>query len=71
MHAICRNAIIVALLLTSLAAESVAIAQTPSDSMQAVKAKLQTTLNRHLNKLLSDDGSVVSLKGKTADGAEH
>jgi hypothetical protein len=37
--------------------------------MQAVKARLQTTLNQHLNKLLSDDGSVVSLKGKTADGS--
>ena len=68
MHAICRNAIIVALLLTSLAAESAAIAQTPPDSMQAVKAKLQTTVNQHLSKLLIADGSVISLKGKTADG---
>ena len=64
-----RIASTTALLLASLAAQPTVIAQTPSDSMQALKAKLQTTLNRHLNKLLSDDGSVVSLKGKTADGS--
>ena len=64
-----RIASVIALLLASLAAQPVAIAQTPSDLMQAIKAKLQTTLNQHLNKLLSDDGSVVSLKGKTADGS--
>jgi mannose-6-phosphate isomerase-like protein (cupin superfamily) len=64
-----RIASTAALLLASLAAQPAAIAQTPSDSMQAVKAKLQTTLNQHLNRLLSDDGSVVSLKGKTADGS--
>src|SRR4051794_39161827 len=64
-----RIASTTALLLASLAAQPVTIAQTPSDSMQAVKAKLQTTLNQHLNKLVSNDGSVVSLKGKTADGS--
>src|SRR3954454_17593746 len=69
MHTTCRIASTTALLLASLAAQPAAIAQTSSDSMQALKAKLQTTLNRHLNKLLSDDGSVVSLKGKTADGS--
>src|SRR4029453_9936176 len=69
MHTTRRIASTTALLLVSLAAQPVAIAQTPSDSMQSIKAKLQTTLNQHLNKLLSDDGSVVSLKGKTADGS--
>jgi hypothetical protein len=54
MHTTRRIASTTALLLASLAAQP---------------AKLQTTLNRHLNKLLSDDGSVVSLKGKTADGS--
>ena len=33
------------------------------------KSKLQTTLTRHLNRLLGDEGSVVSLKGKTAEGS--
>ena len=69
MHNTCRIATTITLLLASLAAQPTAFAQTTSDSMQAVKAKLQTTLNQHLNKLLSNDGSVVSLKGKTADGS--
>jgi len=69
MHTTRRIATTGALVLASLAARPTAIAQTPSDSMQAFKAKLQTTLTRHLDKLLSDDGSVVSLKGKTADGS--
>jgi hypothetical protein len=64
-----RIASTTALLLASLAAQPAAVAQTPPDSMQAFKAKLNKTLNQHLNKLLSDDGSVVSLKGKTADGS--
>jgi hypothetical protein len=69
MHTTRRIASTSVLLLASLAAQPVTIAQTPSDSMQAVKAKLQTTLNEHLIKLLSNDGSVVSLKGKMADGS--
>ena len=35
---------------------------------EVFNSHLQLTLNQHLNQLLSDDGSVVSLKGKTADG---
>ena len=69
MHNTCRIATTITLLLASLAAQPTAFAQTTSDSMQAGKAKLQATLNQHLNKLLMDDGSVVSLKGKTADGS--
>jgi hypothetical protein len=57
-----------ALLLVPLAAITSADAPKPADSMQAFKATLQTTLNRHLNQLLGDDGSVASLKGKTAEG---
>ena len=68
MHTTRRIAGTTALLLASLAAQPSAIAQTPSDSMQAFQVKLQTTLTRHLDKLLSDDGSVVSLKGKTGAG---
>ena len=40
----------------------------PPGPLPAFKSKLQTILNRHLNQLLRDDGSVVSLKGKTAGG---
>jgi len=32
------------------------------------KAKLQTTLTRHLNQLLNDDGSIAGMKGKTSEG---
>ncbi len=60
--------IITALLLTPLAALHAANAPSPSDSLPAFKSKLQTTLSRHLNQLLGDDGSVASLKGKTAEG---
>jgi hypothetical protein len=33
------------------------------------KTKLQTTLARHLNQLLRDDGSLAELKGKTSEGS--
>jgi len=56
------------LLLISLAALHAADAPKPSDSLPAFKSKLQTTLSRHLNQLLNADGSVASLKGKTAEG---
>jgi hypothetical protein len=69
MNTTCRIASATALLLASLATLHAADEPKPSEPMQALKAKLQTTLNQHLNKLLSDDGSVVSLKGKTADGS--
>ena len=39
-----------------------------SDSSQAFKSQLQSTLDRHLNQLLKPDGTVASLKGKTAEG---
>ena len=69
MNTTCRIASIIAPLLASLFALCAAGAPKSSDSMQTLEAELQTTLNRHLNKLLSDDGSVVSLKGKTTDGS--
>lgn len=56
------------LLLAPQAVLHAADAQKPSDPLPAFKSKLQTTLSRHLNRLLSDDGSVASLKGKTAEG---
>ncbi|MDZ4849666.1 MAG: hypothetical protein SGI77_10245, partial [Pirellulaceae bacterium] len=34
------------------------------------KSRLQTTLNRHLSQLVNNDGSVASMKGKTAAGEE-
>ncbi len=43
-------------------------AAAPSDATQSFKAKLQTTLIRHLSQLLGDDGSVATLKGKSAEG---
>ncbi|HEY2413053.1 MAG TPA: hypothetical protein VGI40_12460 [Pirellulaceae bacterium] len=58
-----------ALLFASLGVSNATFAQEIQPSKQALEAKLQATLTRHLNKLLSDDGSVVSLKGKTADGS--
>ncbi len=64
--------LLAALLLSPLAslraAESAAESPKLVDSSPAFVAKLRTTLDRHLNLLLSDDGSVASLKGKTADG---
>jgi len=32
------------------------------------KAKLQTTVTRHLNQLLKEDGSITEMKGKTSEG---
>jgi len=60
-------ALLAALLLAALAALNAADAK--SDSLQAFKSKLQTIMNRHLNQLLGDDGSVASLKGKSAEGS--
>ena len=39
-----------------------------TDSLPPFKAKLRDTLTRHLDKLLSADGSVRAMKGKTAEG---
>jgi arylsulfatase A-like enzyme len=39
-----------------------------TDSLAALKSKLRTTLNRHLNELLGTDGSVRAMKGKTSEG---
>ncbi|MBI3881356.1 MAG: hypothetical protein HY301_14995 [Verrucomicrobia bacterium] len=41
----------------------------PTDASQAFKAKLQATMSRHLSQLIGKDGSVPSLKGKSADGS--
>ena len=60
--------LLTALLLASLAALHAADSPKPADASQAFKTKLQTTLNRHLNQLLGADGSVASMKGKTAEG---
>ena len=56
------------LLLIPLPALHAAETPKPADASQAFKAKLQTTLTRHLNQLLGADGSVASMKGKTAEG---
>jgi hypothetical protein len=41
-----------------------------TETLQAFKSKLLAATTRHLNLLLGTDGSVNSLKGKTADGQE-
>jgi hypothetical protein len=56
------------LFLLALAALHAAEAPTSTDSSNASKAQLQSILNRHLNQLLKKDGSLVSVKGKTAAG---
>ena len=56
--------------LVPLAALNAADIPKSSNALQVFKAKLQTTVTGHLNQLLNADGSVVSLKGKTADGSE-
>jgi hypothetical protein len=38
-------------------------------SLQTFKARLQTVLGRHLDQLIGDGSSAVSLKGKSADGS--
>jgi hypothetical protein len=65
---------------TSLAALAILILVTPaalhsadppefSSSSRAFKSQLQSTLDRHLNRLVNNDGTVASLKGKTAEGS--
>ena len=54
--------------LAPLVTLTAADAPKPTDPLKAFKTRLQATMNRHLNKLLGDDGSVASLKGKTAEG---
>ena len=41
-----------------------------SGTLQAFKSKLSTALTRHLNELLSNNNSVVAIKGKTGQGNE-
>jgi hypothetical protein len=60
--------ILTALLIAPLAVLRAADAPKPSDLPPAFKAKLQTTLNRHLNQLLGKDGAVAEMKGKTSEG---
>lgn len=57
-------ALLVTLLLAPLATLCAADATKTAD----FKAKLQTTLSRHLNQLLNEDGSVATMKGKTSEG---
>jgi len=54
-----------ALLFAPLAALHAADSPLPAD----FKTKLQTTLTRHLDQLLRDDGSLAELKGKTSEGS--
>ncbi|MEI7728120.1 MAG: hypothetical protein WCO56_01000 [Verrucomicrobiota bacterium] len=57
--------LVLALLLLVPGVGFAADAPKPLDSLPAFQAKLQTTLSRHLNLLLGDDGSVAMLKGKS------
>ena len=61
-------ALLTTLLLAPLATLHAADAPKPNDLSPAFTAKLQTTLNQHLNQLLRADGSVAALNGKTAEG---
>jgi hypothetical protein len=45
-----------------------AVQQADGAAAPALKEKLRLTLSRHLDQLLGTDGSVASLKGKTAEG---
>jgi hypothetical protein len=54
-----------ALLLTPLATLNAADSRLPAD----FNSKLRTTLTRHLNQLIKDDGSLAELKGKTSEGS--
>lgn len=56
------------ILLSLLGVHAFAEAPKPSDLPPAFKAKLQTTLDRHLNQLLGKDGAVAQMKGKTSEG---
>lgn len=58
------------MLLAPLSVLHAADALQPVDATAAFRAKLQTTLIRHLNQLLGADGAVATLKGKTAEGSE-
>ncbi len=57
-----------ALLLLPLASLPAADVVPASNALPVFKTRLQTTLQRHLNQLLRDDGSIAALKGKTAEG---
>ena len=59
-----KHTLLAALLLAPLAALHAADSTLPT----SFKDKLQTTLTRHLNQLLSADGSVAEMKGKTSEG---
>lgn len=52
------------LLLTLFTALHAADGPLPTD----FKARLQTTVTRHLNQLLHDDGTISEMKGKTSEG---
>lgn len=58
-----------ALLLAPLSASRAADATKSPGSLPEFKAKLQATMTRHLDPLISNDGSVVTLKGKSAEGS--
>jgi hypothetical protein len=60
--------ILTSVLLLPLAALHAGNTPQSSDLLPSFQAKLRTTLSRHLNRLLGDDGLVASLKGKTAEG---
>ena len=63
-----RICILLSLLPLSFGPLHAAEAPKSSPSLQAFKSKLLDATTRHLNSLLAADGSVRSLKGKTADG---
>lgn len=58
-----------ALLLAPLSASRAADATKSPGSLPEFKAKLQATMTRHLDPLISNDGSIVTLKGKSAEGS--
>src|SRR5688572_3151057 len=59
---------LVILILGAPAALHAADAPEISGSSEAFKSRLQSTLDRHLNRLVNTDGTVAQLKGKTAEG---
>ena len=61
--------LLIVLLLAPLAALHAGDPPKSDDSLQVFKSKLQNILTRHLSQLLGDDGSVASLKGKSAEGS--
>ena len=60
-------ALLAALLLAPLATLHAADAK--PDPLKEFKTRLQTTMQRHLDQLVGDGSSAVSLKGKSADGS--